>query len=61
MRVTALAILAFVVATSACTAWSPLWRADDGECCGTAGSVEMAFEVVDDKLTLTEAEITPAP
>lgn len=42
-------------------AWSPLWRADDGNCCGTAGSVEMEFEVVDDRLTLTGAEITPAP
>ena len=42
------------------TAWSQLWRADDGNCCGTAGSVEMDFEVIDDRLTLTDAEITPA-
>ncbi len=41
-------------------AWSPLWRADDGNCCGTAGSVEMEFDVIDDRLTLTDAEITAA-
>ncbi len=41
-------------------AWSPLWKADDGNCCGTAGSVEMEFDVVDDRLTLIEAELTPA-
>lgn len=42
-------------------AWSPLWRAENGNCCGTAGSVEMEFDVVDDRLTLTGAEITPSP
>ncbi|MGV3577774.1 hypothetical protein [Brevundimonas sp.] len=42
-------------------AWSPLWRADDGNCCGTAGSAEMEFEIVDDRLTLIGAEIAPAP
>lgn len=41
-------------------AWSPLWRADDANCCGTAGSAEMEFDVVDDRLTLTNAEITAA-
>lgn len=41
-------------------AWSPLWKADDGACCGTAGMVEMEFDVVDDRLTLIEADITPA-
>lgn len=41
-------------------AWSPLWRADDANCCGTAGSAEMQFDVVEDRLTLTNAEITAA-
>ena len=42
-------------------AWSPLWREDDANCCGTAGWAAMEFGIVDDRLTLTEAEITPAP
>ena len=41
-------------------AWSPLWRADDANCCGSAGSAEMKFDVVEDRLTLANAEITAA-
>lgn len=41
-------------------AWSPLWRDDDANCCGTAGAVDLEFDVVDDRLTVTGAEIKPA-
>lgn len=40
---------------------SDLWRADDGNCCGSAGSVRLDFDIVEDRLTLTEAKITPPP
>ncbi len=40
-------------------AWSPLWRSDDANCCGTAGSVDMEFDVVEDRLMLANAEIRP--
>lgn len=38
---------------------SPLWRDRDAGCCGTGGTAEMEFEIVDDRLTLISAEITP--
>ena len=41
------------------SAWSPLWRPDDGACCGRGGQVWMDFGIVDDRLTLTSADIRP--
>ncbi|MBU2379898.1 MAG: hypothetical protein KJ824_12095 [Alphaproteobacteria bacterium] len=38
---------------------SQLWRPDDGGCCGRGGDVLMDFDVVNDQLVVTNAEITP--
>ncbi len=40
---------------------SQLWRADDGGCCGMGGEVLMDFDIIDDRLVVTNAEITPPP
>lgn len=33
-------------------ALTPLWRSDDGHCCGTAGSAILSFDIEDDRLVL---------
>jgi len=35
------------------SAWTPLWRPDDANCCGEGGDAGLDFDIVDDKLTLT--------
>lgn len=42
------------------SAHTPLWRASDANCCGDAGSAGLDFEIVDDRLTLTSANIKRA-
>lgn len=42
------------------SAHTPLWRTDDGNCCGRGGDAGLDFDIVDDKLTLTGANIRRA-
>ncbi|HEY0051850.1 MAG TPA: hypothetical protein VGB49_00405 [Caulobacteraceae bacterium] len=39
---------------------SPLWKADDANCCPTGGRADFAFAVRDGVLTLTEVQARPA-
>lgn len=39
------------------SAHTPLWRPKDGNCCGEGGEAFLSFEIIDDRLTLTEADI----
>lgn len=40
---------------------SPLWRPGDAGCCGTGGTADMEFDIIDERLTLIEANISPPP
>lgn len=42
------------------TAWTPLWREGDANCCGTAGSADLQFDIIDDRLTVVSAELKRA-
>ena len=33
---------------------TPLWNAADAQCCGEAGVALLEFEIIDDRLTLTD-------
>lgn len=33
------------------SAWTPLWREGDAGCCGTAGTADIDFDIVEDRLT----------
>ena len=39
------------------SAHTPLWRPEDGNCCGRGGEAGLDFEIVDEKLTLMGANI----
>ncbi len=39
------------------SAWTPLWRSDDANCCGTAGTADIDFDIVDDRLTVVGARL----
>ncbi|HRO33172.1 MAG TPA: hypothetical protein PLQ03_07130 [Brevundimonas sp.] len=39
------------------SAHTPLWRASDANCCGEGGSAGLTFDIVQDRLTLTDVNI----
>lgn len=39
------------------SAYTPLWRASDANCCGEGGEAGLSFDIVDDRLTLTDVNI----
>lgn len=39
------------------SAWTPLWRSDDANCCGTAGTAVIDFDIVEDRLTAIDAQL----
>ena len=42
------------------SAWTPLWRPQDANCCGEGGDAGLDFDIVDDRLTLTSVNMRRA-